>query len=82
MTLLTHLGTGVVAVVWLFLINVTGAWFQHWAGAMMFGMLSMSLIRTLLLPMQIYELHRFGLDLIIQEKERAVREKVRQRHTA
>jgi hypothetical protein len=76
-TLVTHIFTAIIAVFWFFWKSssfpLVGL---QYIGAFLIGMLFVSLFRALLLPFQIAELHKFSLDVMLAEKEKAIKERI------
>lgn len=70
-TLIVHLLVVVGCVFWMVADLASSEWFwPRVALSLTSGLFLLSLIRTLLLPFQIYEIHEFELDSVLLEKQR------------
>ncbi|KAA8739139.1 hypothetical protein FE275_19430 [Pseudomonas koreensis] len=74
-TLIIHIGCIVLCVAWLFMLGVKSSpAVGLWLLVAVFGVVSLSLFRTVLLPFQIYEVHLFELEAMLEEKYREYEE--------
>jgi len=80
LTLLSHMGTAIVAIIVLIADAGSSNWALWVTVPILFAALTVSLTRTLLLPLQIFELHRFVLDMTIAEKEQEVNDTASRLH--
>ena len=77
-TLTTYLLTAITALVWLAVVGddpsfkdeAVGNWAQMILGSISIGFLLLAIVRTILLPYQIYELHNYSLSLLVHDKEK------------
>lgn len=68
-TLIIHIFCIILCVAWLFMLGVKSApEINCWLLVAVFGVVSLSLFRTVLLPFQIYEVHLFELEAMLEEK--------------
>jgi hypothetical protein len=75
-TLALHIGCAAICLVWMLLDAVdAGSAAMTWLFYVAFGLLVSSMARSLLLPLQIYELHQFELQAFLDQKhqEQAVK---------
>lgn len=69
-TLFILIFTSMLCIMWMVISSETTAWSPYIIifGAVISGFIVLSLLRVILLPFQIYEVHRFELDSIYEEK--------------
>lgn len=79
LTLMVYLATALVALGHMTVDDKTPEVIGLMLSALLIGFLSVAIIRTVLLPYQIYEIHRFSLNALIHEKEKLVNEEKRRK---
>ncbi|MDO7963647.1 hypothetical protein ACFSYI_01600 [Xanthomonas dyei] len=67
--LAVHITCAAVCLIWMLLYGVGAkgdaiSWLFHAS----FGLLAVAMVKSLLLPLQIYELHRFEFDALLDQK--------------